>query len=909
MKNKKFLLILLTILTTFSLSAQRNCGSMEVLEQQLAEDPKRAANLEAIEQHLLNLDANGTREVAGVVTIPVVVHVIYNNNTENISDAQILSQIQVLNDDFRRLNADADDVWSQAADSEIEFCMAASDPSGNPTDGILRVPTSTTAFGTNDAMKSSSSGGSDAWPASDYLNMWVCDISGGILGYAQFPGGSPSTDGVVIDYQYFGTIGTASAPFDAGRTATHEVGHWMNLRHIWGDGGCNVDDFVGDTPSSNGANYGCDLGTEACGSVDMVQNYMDYSDDACMNLYTEGQKNRMRALFESGGYRSSLLNSSACGAVVAPTCEDGIQNGYETGVDCGGPSCEPCVCDGVDVTVTINLDNYPEETSWQITDAGTVVASGGTYGSSPDGSTIAIAQCLPDGCYNFTIFDSYGDGLCCGYGNGDYSVTDSEGNVLASGASFGSSESSNFCVSGSNPEPTCDDGIQNGDETDIDCGGSCAACATCDDGIQNGDETDIDCGGSCAACATCDDGIQNGDETDIDCGGSCAACATCNDGIQNGDETDIDCGGSCAACATCNDGIQNGDETDIDCGGSCGACDTCDDGIQNGDETDIDCGGSCVACATCDDGIQNGDETDIDCGGSCVACATCDDGIQNGDETDIDCGGSNCEPCETGPCTYGTVDVASFESGWGIWNDGGSDCRRARQDRSYANGTYCVRLRDNTSSSVTYTDVLSLAGFEELTVNFRFIASSMENGEDFFLEVSTNGGASFESFANYARGTDFNNNTVYNEEVVIPGPFSASTVVRFRCDASGNNDKIYIDDIEITGCVEGGRWGDPLVESSFVETESVEIMPFGSAVLYPNPTSESIQLDYELARDMEVEYGVMDMQGRVLVQERKTASAGEQTWKLRVNDWSQGTYIMYIQSMDGRLTKRFMIQR
>ena len=885
MKNKKFLLILLTILTTFSLSAQRNCGSMEVLEQQLAEDPKRAGNLEAIEQHLLNLDANGTREVAGVVTIPVVVHVIYNNNTENISDAQILSQIQVLNDDFRRLNADADDVWSQAADSEIEFCMAASDPSGNPTDGILRVPTSTTAFGTNDAMKSSSSGGSDAWPASDYLNMWVCDISGGILGYAQFPGGSPSTDGVVIDYQYFGTIGTASAPFDAGRTATHEVGHWMNLRHIWGDGGCNVDDFVGDTPSSNGANYGCDLGTEACGSVDMVQNYMDYSDDACMNLYTEGQKNRMRALFESGGYRSSLLNSSACGAVVAPTCEDGIQNGYETGVDCGGPSCEPCVCDGVDVTVTINLDNYPEETSWQITDAGTVVASGGTYGSSPDGSTIAIAQCLPDGCYNFTIFDSYGDGLCCGYGNGDYSVTDSEGNVLASGASFGSSESSNFCVSGSNPEPTCDDGIQNGDETDIDCGGSCVACATCDDGIQNGDETDIDCGGSCSACATCDDGIQNGDETDIDCGGSCAACATCNDGIQNGDETDIDCGGSCAACATCNDGIQNGDETDIDCGGSCAACDTCDDGIQNGDETDIDCGGSCVACATCDDGIQNGDETDIDCGGS------------------------NCEPCETGPCTYGTVDVASFESGWGIWNDGGSDCRRARQDRSYANGTYCVRLRDNTSSSVTYTDVLSLAGFEELTVNFRFIASSMENGEDFFLEVSTNGGASFESFANYARGTDFNNNTVYNEEVVIPGPFSASTVVRFRCDASGNNDKIYIDDIEITGCVEGGRWGDPLVESSFVETESVEIMPFGSAVLYPNPTSESIQLDYELARDMEVEYGVMDMQGRVLVQERKTASAGEQTWKLRVNDWSQGTYIMYIQSMDGRLTKRFMIQR
>ncbi|MEM8528405.1 MAG: fibronectin type III domain-containing protein [Bacteroidota bacterium] len=226
------------------------------------------------------------------------------------------------------------------------------------------------------------------------------------------------------------------------------------------------------------------------------------------------------------------------------------------------------------------------------------------------------------------------------------------------------------------PEPTCDDGIQNGDEEGVDCGGSdCPACPTCDDGIQNGDETGVDCGGSdCPACPTCDDGIQNGDETGVDCGGSnCSACPTCDDGIQNGDETGVDCGGSdCPICPpTCDDGIQNGDETGVDCGGSdCPVCPTCDDSIQNGDEEGIDCGGSnCPACPTCDDGIQNGDETDVDCGGSdCAACPTCDDGIQNGDEEGIDCGGSNCDACPEPTCDDG------IQNGNETGVDCGGDC-------------------------------------------------------------------------------------------------------------------------------------------------------------------------------------------------------------------------------------------
>jgi len=818
-------------------TAQRNCGSMDVLELQLEEDPKRAFMMDQIETHLLNIENTGVREVNGVVNIPVVVHVIYNNSTENISDAQVLSQINVLNEDFRRTNPDADDTWSQATDSEIEFCMATSDPLGNATSGIVRTSTSVSAFGTNDQMKFASSGGADAWPASDYLNIWVCDISGGILGYAQFPGGSATTDGIVIDYQYFGTIGTASAPFDLGRTATHEVGHWLNLRHIWGDGGCNVDDFVSDTPASNSANYGCALGNSACGSVDMVQNYMDYSDDACMNLFTLGQRNRMRALFESGGYRSSLLNSSACGDVVAPTCDDGLQNGDEEGIDCGGSNCEPCICDGVEVTMTLNFDNYPSETSWQITGGGTVFASGGTYGSQPQMSTLNITECLPEGCYTVTVFDSYGDGLCCSYGEGSYFVTDEYGNELASGASFSSSSSGNFCVTIDNgPNPTCDDGILNGDETGIDCGGSCAACATCDDGILNGDETGVDCGGSCAACATCDDGILNGDETGIDCGGSCAA------------------------------------------------------------------------CATCDDGILNGDETGVDCGGSCAACATCDDGILNGDETGIDCGGPDCEPCQTGPCSYGDIDVENFESGWGIWNSGGSDCRRNRRDRNFANGTYCVRLRDNSSTSVTYTDDLDLSGYEELTVGFGFIANSMENGEDFVLEYSTNGGNQFTTVATYIRGVNFSNGPSYSDEVVIPGPFSSSTVIQFRCDASANNDKIYLDDIAISGCTSGGRWSapvTPLTEADLLATPS----PFGMLNLYPNPASDAIQLDFVLYEDTQFEWMITDMQGRVLTNALGEGLRGEQQLHIEVSGWPEGTYLLFLRSTNGAHTKRFMIQR
>ena len=313
------------ILTAFGLSfltnaQQRSCHTMSNLDRLLQSNPRGQQQMQKIEDHTHKFEQQfNNKAVSGVVNIPVVVHVVYNTSSQNISDAQIASQIQVLNEDFRRMNSDKTNTPSTfssvASDIEIEFCLASVDPNGNSTNGITRTSTSYSSFSTNDGVKSSSTGGKNAWPTSDYLNIWVCNMSGSTLGYAQFPGsGSASTDGVVISYKYFGRNGSAQAPFNKGRTATHEVGHWLNLRHIWGDGGCSYDDYVSDTPLAGNEHYGCPSWPQStCSSNDMYMNYMDYVDDACMNLFTAGQKSRMRALFSSGGYRESILNSNGCG--------------------------------------------------------------------------------------------------------------------------------------------------------------------------------------------------------------------------------------------------------------------------------------------------------------------------------------------------------------------------------------------------------------------------------------------------------------------------------------------------------------------------------------------------------------------------------------------------------------------
>ncbi len=311
------------------------CGTDAYTAHRLETDAASAERMAAIErftERFLAERDDAFRAADPVITIPVVVHVVYNTAAENVTDAQILSQIDVLNEDFRKANADTASTLAVfaplAADLGLEFCLATVDPAGAPTTGILRTATAKSSFSPiDDDVKTAATGGSDPWPSGDYLNLWVCDIGsilgGEVLGYATFPGGPAALDGVVVDYTAFGRqTGSATPPYDLGRATTHEVGHWLNLRHTWGNCSfffcCSVDDLVADTPDSDGPNNGCPLGATSCGSLDMVQNFMDYSDDDCSTLFTLGQEARARALFAPGGPRESLLSSAGCGA--APAC-------------------------------------------------------------------------------------------------------------------------------------------------------------------------------------------------------------------------------------------------------------------------------------------------------------------------------------------------------------------------------------------------------------------------------------------------------------------------------------------------------------------------------------------------------------------------------------------------------------
>lgn len=321
--RKLFLLATVIAMAASSSFGQVNrCGTTESMKQLFLENPGYQENIQQINDftsQFIQENPTGTRTV---VTIPVVFHVVYNTTAENISDAKVLSQLDVLNEDYRRLNADANETPAAflgvAADCEINFCLAARDPSGNATNGITRTFTTKTSFSSNNNVKYTSQGGENIWDRSKYLNIWICDLGSGLLGYAQFPGGPAATDGVVIDYAYTGNIG-ATPPYQYGRSATHEVGHWLNCYHIWGDDGtsCNGSDLVADTPNQADETYGCPLPAIriSCSNGpngDMYSNYMDYTDDGCMNLFTLGQKARMQALFAPGGARVSILSSDGC---------------------------------------------------------------------------------------------------------------------------------------------------------------------------------------------------------------------------------------------------------------------------------------------------------------------------------------------------------------------------------------------------------------------------------------------------------------------------------------------------------------------------------------------------------------------------------------------------------------------
>lgn len=256
-----------------------------------------------------------------------------------------------------------------------------------------------------------------------------------------------------------------------------------------------------------------------------------------------------------------------------------------------------------------------------------------------------------------------------------------------------------------------------------------------------------------------------------------------------------------------------------------------------------------------------------------------------------------------------TINFNDFESGWGIWNDGGSDCRRSSNDASYAwSGVRPVRIRDNTNSSTTTTDNLNLTAYDELTVEFYFYSRSMENGEDFWLQISTNGGGSYSTVAAYAQGTSFSNNAFYVDQVVIPGPFTSNTRIRFRNDASTNSDWIYLDDITISGCLNSARESQPteLVETP-VLIDALNVL--NNVNVYPNPTSDMLNVTYNLNEQSDIRLYVTDMQGRVIVDEDIDAQQGANNYQLNTNGLAEGTYILTLYSEVNKTSKRFVVQR
>lgn len=301
-----------------------NLGSLNDFEQDLQK------NIGAYKEKMRR-----SRTQATIYTIPVIVHVIHNGEPvgtgANISAAQVQSQIEVLNEDFRRKTGTPGFNNNPiGADIEIEFALALRDAQGNTLlePGIHRVNGKKASWNTRDDVETNLKP-STFWNPEKYLNLWTVNFGGdlkNLLGYAQFPIKSglkgldlpdyptgSNTDGVVIRYAAFGRGGNVPADF-TGRTATHEIGHWLGLRHIWADdnGGCEEDDFCNDTPQTADKHYGCSKGENTCTApgMDMVENYMDYSDDACVNIFTQDQKTRMRTVIESCPRRKELLSST-----------------------------------------------------------------------------------------------------------------------------------------------------------------------------------------------------------------------------------------------------------------------------------------------------------------------------------------------------------------------------------------------------------------------------------------------------------------------------------------------------------------------------------------------------------------------------------------------------------------------
>lgn len=571
-------------------------------------------------------------------------------------------------------------------------------------------------------------------------------------------------------------------------------GTTMSYCHLVSGIGINMNNGFGDQPGdlirAEVTNASC---LSACGppcnlTVSVTGTNANGGNNGTANAAASSGTTPYNYAWSNGGSGSSLTGLApgtyTCTVTDAASC---VATGSYTVLDV-----TPCT--GSDMTLTIVLDNYPEETSWDVKDSGgTVVASsGGTYAGQADGATVVETFCLPDACYDFTIYDSYGDGICCGYGNGSYSlVDDASGTSVASGGSFGSSEVTNFCVPTGGPTNYTLTTGTNGN-------GSVTAGGTYPDGT------------ALSLTATPDAGYQF-DNWSGDLGGST---------------------NPISFTITSNMNVT-----------------------------------------------------------------------------------ANFSEISGGGCTPATVNSTGFDSSWGIWNDGGSDCRRSANDAAYAvSPSRCVRLRDNTSTSVATTDDLDLSEYDNLTVTFTYYVRSFENTEDFWLQISTNGGGSYTTVEDWVRGTDFNNDERKYDSVVVPGPFTANTRVRFRCDASGNSDWVYIDDVTLDGGCNGSPMINPSVNNGNNNSTNVDLtsedelkVQKTAMKLFPNPVATQLTVAYNIPELESGQLIVMDFTGKILNQ--KEVAGGLQEINLDVSHLNAGYYMVHLITDNGRVTKKFVVAK
>lgn len=547
----------------FNEAPAEQCAHTEIHERMMEQDAKYAEEQRQRERLIANLteqlEAGYIDRSEEILTIPVVVHIVHKGEAygdgSNITDEQIYSAVNALNEDFRKMPGTWGD--GNGVDTDIEFCLAQRDPDGNDHSGINRVNGCTVSNYCSQGITAGNGQGASEteiknlsrWPNQQYYNIWVVaeiennNGGSGIQGYAYFPTTS-MVDGTVILFNAFGTTGTLKSYTNRNKVLTHELGHAFALFHTFQGQSCSETnctlqgDRVCDTPPTT-LNWNC--ASPACGGTQQVNNYMDYTSQTCQNMFTEGQRTRMRLAIQNS--RPNLLLSDGCqpvsaaladaaiteisqpagslctemitpvvtlqnaggvqlsSAVIQYRTEGSWQNHPWTGLLGPGQSTQITLPeyaggwgertltvrainpnggadadesdntltkvynaseDGPSLLLTVTLDNLGSQNTWQITaDNGEVMAEGGPWTNFNSGAVFEIPICMPAGCYEFAMYDSGNNGMCCFNGNGGYVLEDNDGNILAEGGDFGGEDVTSFCVENDAgpppvPAPTAD---------------------------------------------------------------------------------------------------------------------------------------------------------------------------------------------------------------------------------------------------------------------------------------------------------------------------------------------------------------------------------------------------------------------------------------------------------------------